>query len=308
MIELSDLIAFVRVVEAGSLTRAARTLGATKSTVSRRITRMEKHLGSQLLHRHSHKVTPTDRGMVYFEYALRCIGLLRDGEVAIQIQQQQPQGVLRIAVPHELDRTLFGPLLTEYLDRYPDVRLVSILANEQVDLLRGDFDLAIIVGALPTAGTSLIATKLGVSENGIYASPDYVERHGMPQSHVDLPRFDLLAWGLNDARAQWRLGKEVQEVRVEFQPRLICNDLSLLRQAVLSGLGISILPEFICKHDLAQGRMVAILPDWHAPDISYYAVFPQHSAMPVRVRSFIDFLVDKLRPKLSWEFDLPVTQ
>jgi DNA-binding transcriptional LysR family regulator len=306
MIEMSDLVAFVRVVEAESLTRAAKSLGATKSTVSRRITRLEKHLGSQLLHRHSHKVTPTDRGMVYFEFALRCIGLLRDGEFAVQIQQRQPQGVLRIAVPHELDRTLFGPLLTEYLDQYPDVRLVSILANEQVDLLRGDFDLAIVAGNLPTTGTSLIATKLGTSENGVYASPEYVERHGMPQSHLDLPRFDLLAWGINDARAQWRLSRADQEVKVEFQPRLICNDLTLLRHAVLSGLGISILPEFVCKHDLAAGRMVAVLPDWHAPDIPYYAIFPQHSAMPVRVRTFIDFLVDKLRPKLSWEFELPV--
>lgn len=306
MIELSDLVAFARVVETESLTRAARSLGTTKSTISRRITRLEEHLGSQLLHRHSHKVTPTERGMVFFEYALRCIGLLRDGEMAVQIQQQQPQGVLRIAVPHELDRTLFGPLLTEYLDRYPDVRLVSILVNEQVDLLRGDFDLAIVAGHLPAAGTSLIATKLGSSDNGVYASPEYVERHGMPQSHLDLPRFDLLAWGTNDAWKQWRLSRNDQEVKVDFQPRLICNDLTLLRHAVLSGLGVSILPEFVCKHDLAVGRMVAVLPDWRAPDTSYYAIFPQHSAMPVRVRTFIDFIVEKLRPRLSWEFDMPV--
>jgi len=305
MIELHDLITFTRVVELESLTRAARALGCEKSTVSRKITRLEEHLGTQLLRRSTHSVTPTDQGLIFFEYSLRCLGVLRDGERAVQMQHSLPQGVLRIAVPHELDRSMLGPLLTDYLETYPDVRLVSVLANEQVDLLRGGFDLAIIAGSLPMAESSLMATKLGASEYGIYAAPEYLERNGMPQSHVDLTRFDLLAWGSIDMRAHWMLQHGEHEVKVEFRPRLICNDMMLLRQAVISGLGIAALPDFICKHDLAAGRMVEVLPAWRAPGTNFYAIYPQHQVLPVRVRSFIDFLVARLRPSLSWELQAP---
>ncbi len=305
MIELNDLLTFTRVVELESITRAARSLGCPKSSVSRKVSRLEEHLGAQLLRRSTHSVSPTEQGLIFFEYSRRCIGVLRDGERAVQVQHNSPQGVLRIAVPHELDRSMLGPLLTDYLETYPDVRLVSVLADEQVDLLKGGFDLAIIAGRLPQAESSLLATKLGASEHGIYAAPGYVERNGMPQSHVDLPRFDLLAWGTVDARAHWDMTCGDDEVRVEFRPRLTCNDMMLLRQAVLSGLGIAALPDFICKRDLARGAMVEILPRWRTPGTSFYAVFPQHEVIPMRVRAFVDFLTERLRPNLSWELPVP---
>jgi len=134
-----------------------------------------------------------------------------------------------------------------------------------------------------------------------YAAPEYLEKNGVPQSHVDLPRFDLLAWGSVDMKAQWHLSHGEMQVMVEFRPRLICNDLMLLRQSVLSGLGIAALPAFICKRDLAEGRIVEVLPGWRPPGRSFFAVFPHHQVMPTRVRSFIDFLVERLRPALSWE-------
>ncbi len=100
--------------------------------------------------------------------------------------------------------------------------------------------------------------------------------------------------------AQWHLSHDQQQATIEFRPRLVCNDLELLRRSVLSGLGIAALPAFICKRDLAEGRMVEVLPGWRPPEQAFFAVFPQQQAMPVRVRSFIDFLVERLRPTLSW--------
>lgn len=302
MLELKDLLAFTRIVEAESLTKAGRSLGVPKSTISRRMTRLEEHLGAQLIRRSTHNVTLTEQGALFYEYCQRCIGLLRDGERAIQNQQRNPQGLVRIVVPHELDRSVLGPLMTDYLEAYPDVRLVSVVANDQVELLRDGFDVAIVVGALPLAESSFIATKLGDAEYGIYAAPTYVERKSMPQSHVDLARFDLLAWGEIDVRATWRLHNgDGEEVAVEFKPRLVCNDLMLLRQAVLSGLGIAALPSFICKHDLASGRILEVLPGWNAESTRFSAVFPNHRAIPPHVRTLIDFLVERLRPTFSWD-------
>jgi DNA-binding transcriptional LysR family regulator len=301
VIETGDLLVFTKVVELESLTRAAQMLGLPKSTISRRLTRLEEKLGAQLLRRTTHGISTTEQGLVFYEYSSRCLGVLRDGANAVQVQHSRPKGLLRISVPHELDLSLLAPLLTDYLETYPDVRLVTVLSNETIDHFRDGYDLAIVADTLPLAEASLITTKLGTTEYGIYASPEYLERNGFPQSHVDLPRFDLLAWGSVDMKAHWELHKGDMQVAVEFRPRLICNDLALLRRSVVSGLGIAALPAFICKHDLAQGRMVEVLSGWRPPGKSFYAIFPHQPVMPVRVRAFVDFLVERLRPTLSWE-------
>ncbi len=146
-----------------------------------------------------------------------------------------------------------------------------------------------------------MAVKLGTTECGIFGAPGYFERKGTPQNHVELPRFDLLASGTVDRRHRWGLHKGNEEVSVEFSPRLICNDLILLRQAVLSELGIASLPAFLCKRDLAEGRLTEVLPGWHASDMTFFALFADPKGVPVRVRSLIDFLAENLRSTLSWD-------
>ncbi|MBX9796937.1 MAG: LysR family transcriptional regulator [Sphingomonas sp.] len=299
MLDLGDLMVFVRVVETESLTKAAALLGVPKSTVSRRVSRLEEHLAVQLLHRSTRAVTVTQDGALFFEYCLRSIGVLRDGERALQSRQDHPQGVVRIAIPYVLGQSLIGPLLARFLERYPEVRLVSVLSDDAIGLLRGGFDVALAVG--PLADSGLIAVKLGSTECGVFAAPGYFERKGAPQSHVELTRFDLLASGTTDRRHRWTLHNREQEVAVDFAPKLVANDLILLRHAALSELGIASLPAFLCKHDLAAGRLVDVLPGWQTPDLSFFAVFADPKGVPVRVRSLIDFLVEALRSTLSWD-------
>jgi len=304
MLDLGDLMVFVKTVETESLTKAGVLLGLPKSTVSRRVSRLEKALGVQLLHRSTRAVTVTQDGALFFDYCQRSIGVLRDGERALQSQQHHPQGVLRIAIPYLLGQSLIGPLLARFLERYPDVRLVSVLTDDAIGLLRGGFDVALAVG--PLADSGLIAVKLGTTECGVFAAPGYFERKGSPQNHVELPRFDLLASGNTDRRHKWTLRNAQQEVTVDFAPKLICNDLILLRHAALSELGIASLPAFLCKHDLAEGRLVEVLPGWQTPNLSFFAVFADPKGVPLRVRSLIDYLVEALRPTLSWEVDAVV--
>lgn len=299
MLDLGDLMVFTKVVEAGSLTRAGQTLGLPKSTVSRRISRLENHLGIQLLHRSTRAVSVTEDGAVFFEYCLRSLGVLRDGERALQSRAHHPQGVVRIAMPYVLGQELVCPLLPEFMDLYPDVRLVSVLTDDAVGLLRSGFDVALAVG--PLVDSELVGIKLGTTGCGAFGSPEYFERKGAPQNHVELPRFDLLANGKHDRRHNWTLHRDNEEVNVEFMARLVCNDLMFLRDAALSGLGIANLPAFLCKHELASGRLVAVMPGWRTSDMTFFALFADPKAVPVRVRSLIDFLVEKLRPALSWD-------
>jgi len=301
MIDLGDLMVFIRIVETGSLTKTGELLSIPKSTISRKISRLEDHLGVQLLHRTTRAVTVTDDGALFYEYCARCIGVLRDGERAVQSKQQTPQGVIKLALPYVLERSFIAPLVTEFLTKYPDVRMVATLTDNPVASLKGGFDLAVTQG--PLMDSTLIATKLGDAEFGLYASPLYLERSGMPQSHIDLPRFDLLAAHNDDRRESWTLQQGAQEVTVEFKPRFICNDLMLLRHAILAGLGIASLPSYICKHDLARGKMVEVLPGSQTSDISFYAVFPDHQVMPARIRALIDFFVAKLRQEFSWNLN-----
>lgn len=299
MLDLGDLMVFAKVVETESFTRAGIELGLPKSTVSRRISRLEERLGVPLLQRSTRAVTTTQDGALFFEYCRRSIGVLRDGERALQSRQQEPKGVVQIAMPYVLGHSLIGPLLARFLEQFPDVRLVSVLTDDAVGLLRSGFDVALTVG--PLADSSLIAAKLGTTECGIFGAPGYFERKGVPQLHVELPRFDLLASGSVDRRHRWHLSDGTHEVAVEFLPKLLCNDLILLRDATISELGIASLPAFLCKQDLAEGRLVEVLPGWQAADMSFYALFPDLRAVPMRVRSLIDFLVEHLRPTLSWE-------
>jgi DNA-binding transcriptional LysR family regulator len=299
MLDLADLQVFAKVVETESLTKAGRSLGLPKSTVSRRMSRLEEHLGVQLLHRSTRAVTVTQDGAMFFEYCMRSLGILRDGERALQNRQHVPQGIVKVAIPYVLGQSLIGPLLAGFLEQYPDVRLVSVLSDDAVGLLRSGFDVALAVG--PFADSELVAVKLGTTECGIFGAPGYFERKGNPQSHIELPRFDLLASGTVDRRHRWSLHKGNEQVSVEFSPRFICNDLILLRQAVLSELGIGSLPAFLCKRDLAEGRLVDVLPGWHAADMTFFALFADPKGVPVRVRSLIDYLVEHLRSTLSWD-------
>lgn len=299
MFDFGDLTVFIKVVETGSFTRAGEQLGMPKSSVSRRIGRLEQHLGTTLLRRNTRSVGATEDGALFFDYCLRSIGVLRDGERALQSQQRYPQGIIRIVVPHALSQNLLGPLLADFLALYPDVRLLTVVSDDGATLLKSGFDVAIEVGPLSDSG--LVTTKLGSAECGLFCAHGLAERMGVPQTHIELPRFDLLALGRLDRRQRWTLRRDGAEVHVDFAARLATNDLSLLRHATLSGLGIASLPGFQCKDDLAQGRLLEVLPGWHSTPLDFHALFSDPRGIPVRVRRLIDFLVEHLRRRLSWE-------
>lgn len=299
MLNLEDLTAFMKVVETESFTRAGEQLNLPKSTISRRVARLEQELGTLLLQRSTRAVTVTEDGALFFEYCLRSVGLLRDGERALRSQQRHPSGIIRIAIPQALSETLLGSLFADYVKDYPDIRLLTVVSDDSIAMLRSGFDMAIATGPLPDSG--LISTGLGSAECPLFCAHSLAERAGLPQSHVELTRFDLLAIGTLERRNRWLLQKGEESAVVEFGARFASNDLPMLRQATLAGLGIASLPAFLCKGDLARGDLIEVLPGWHTPSLQFHAVFDDSTGASKRVRSMIDFLVENMRGPLSWD-------
>lgn len=296
MLDLGDLLVFSKIVESGNLSRAGRLLGVPKSTVSRRLARLEERLGVALFLRNSRAVTVTDDGALFFEYCKRSIGILHDGERALQSRQDNVEGVLRVAMPRDIGQTLLAPVLADFLSACPGLRLIADSRDDPLAALARGFDLAIAPG--PLADSGLIATRLGEVAGGLYGAPVYFERKGMPQSRLDLDRYDLLATAV---AGRWQLHGEEGEVAFEFRPKLVCPDTPMLRAMAMAGLGIAGLPAFLCREAVEADELQRVLPAWALPSTVYYAIFPDRQTQPSRLRMLIDHLVDSLRPALALE-------
>lgn len=303
MLELPDLIAFTRVVELETLTSAARSLGLPTSTVSRRLARLERTLGVQLLRRSPQAVVPTEQGALFYRHCKRGLGVLQDGERALREHLRHPRGVVRIALSHTHDRAALAPLLAEYLELYPDVRLAGVVADDPVALLRQGFEVAIMPDAQLPADSALQSHALGQITQSLYAAPAYAERMGLPQGRVDLTRFDLLALDAGprpaQPRALWRLHRGAEEISVEFRPRLAANDLLLLLESARAGTGIAMLPDYLVRGDAAQGRLQPVMPEWQGRTTDLSAVLPGREGIAPHVARLVALLVEHLRPAAS---------
>src|SRR5260221_6497207 len=190
--DLNEMLVFARVVQAGSFTTAAAALGMPKSTVSRKVSELEERLKARLLQRTTRKLSPTDAGRTYYDYCARIVGEIEDAERAVSSLQATPRGVLRVTAP--VNVAFLGPIVSDYLKRYPDVRIDLFCTGRSVDLVEERFDLGIRAGAL--ADSTLIARSLGMVKWFLVATPAYLKKHGRPQTPDDLKRHACLLFGV----------------------------------------------------------------------------------------------------------------
>jgi len=299
MFHYGDVIAFLKVVETGTITRASELLGLPKSTVSRRLSSLESMLGVKLIYRNTRTTHLTDDGALFFDYCKRSIGILENGKRVIDHRKNQIQGLVKIVTTSVVGYTLISDLLAEFLEVYPHLRLVCVLSENPVEMFREGFDIAIDSGPLSDSG--LIATKLGSTETSLFGSPFYFEKKGMPKNIVELNRYDLLDIGKINKHMKWHFKNGNEEQKLDIYPRMVCNDEIMLANVIVSGLGMGNLPAFIAKKYLAEGRLSVVLPQWKMEEKNFYAIFPEQSPMPNQIRVIIDFLVNRLRKKLSWD-------
>lgn len=292
--DLNELFVFARVVQTGSFTSAARALDMTKSSVSRKITDLEDRIGARLLQRTTRSLNLTDVGRAYYEHCARIIAEVEEANLAVSQMQATPRGLLRISIP--LAFGLLGPVLDEYLARYPDVKLEVVATDRAVDLVDEGFDLALRAGKL--ADSALIARPLATIRRVVVASPQYLKRRGTPKQPEELTGHECLVFSVSSAPTEWNLSIKTKTVTVKVPARLAVNDFDILLQAAKRGLGIASLPDFLVRRDLATGKLKQVLKDWCASEVTVHAVYPSTRHLSPKVIALIDLLRERL-PKAA---------
>ena len=287
----NDLLLFARVVEEGSFSRAAERMEMPKSTLSRRLTGLESQLGERLLLRTTRKLTVTDFGHSVLLHAQQVTSEVEAALALAQHRQLEPSGRLRVSMPADFANDVLGPLLAEFVARYPAISLELDLSPRRVDLIGENFDLAVRIGDLPD-DASLAARRLAVFSVGLYASPDYIARRGVPSEPEALMEHDALRLlARNGEPTPWLLSRA--EMRWEGTPpgRASANSPELLVRLARSGAGITMLSDHFAEPYVRSGELVQVLADWSLPAVPAWAVFPGRRLMPTRTRVFLDAML-----------------
>ncbi|MFO7592592.1 MAG: LysR family transcriptional regulator [Pseudomonadota bacterium] len=300
MDRFDEMQSFVRVVESGGISAAAERLGLAKSAVSRRLQELENRLGVQLLQRTTRRISLTEAGRRFYERCLRILDELEEAEQSLSSEQQQVHGLLRVAAPLSFTLRHLMPIFNEFMYLYPEVRLDLDVEDRQINLLEEGVDLAIRIGRLDDS--SLVARRLAPVQTVLCASPDYLTRYGLPRRPEDLNRHLGLNYGHLTDQRQWTLfDRKGMAHSVRPRMRMRANNGDVLLQAALAGLGIAVMPTFICHRELAEGRLQPLLDDYSAEQSAAYALYPSRRHLPLRVRVFIDFIAERLGERPPWD-------
>ncbi|WP_406608929.1 LysR family transcriptional regulator [Agarivorans sp. JK6] len=293
---------FVAVVEHGGFSPAARSLGISKSAVSKRINLLEQQLGVKLLHRTTRKLSLTEAGKHYFEHAAKANNAAKDAQDAVAQLQGEPQGLLRINTPMSFGRLHIAPLITKFLQRYPKITIDMVMEDKVVDLVAEGFDVAIRAGNLPDS--SLIVRKLAPLKSVLCASPDYLKPHGIPQTIEQLASHNCLQFSYSRDVKEWTFMRDGQSQSIDVKGNYRVNNSEALREAMLQGLGIGRLPTFVAGPDIVAGRLIKLLDQYQMPNQSIYAVFSERQFLPAKVRAFVDFAIEHLAAEQPyWELN-----
>lgn len=292
MQDISAIPVFTCVIEERSFSKAAGKLGITKSAVSKRISKLEAQLGVKLLHRSTRKLSLTEAGERYFEYALLALRAAQDAENAATELQKIPQGTLRVSAPMSFGRIHVAPIVPLFLKQYPQIQIHMDMSDLSRDVIAEGFDIALRAGDLPDS--SLIARKLAPLHSVLCASEEYIAQRGMPTTPQELIGHNCILYTYHTTMNEWGFIKDGEEERVRISGNYQVNNSEALRESLIQGLGIGRLPTFVAGADIESGKLIPVLHGYTMPHKAIYAVFPEKQYLPEKVRVFIDFMIEHL--------------
>ena len=291
---LSSMELFVAVANARGFRRAAETLDMPNSTLSRRISELEKEIGVRLFHRSTRKVELTEAGQAYFR---RCESIVAEARIAhesLQELAERPSGTLRVSMPVDLAISYLAPSLKAFGEQYPQIDFEMDLTPRRVDLVTDGFDCAIRMGTPPPTPSTLIARQVGLLPRYLYASPAYL-RGAPPLKHPDdLANHQCMIQFPGGGKAQWTLSSRKKTVTVDVSGRYTANNVSMCRKMAALGMGVAISAGPEALEELERGQLQRVLPEWDFAPIPVYAII-ESRLIPSRVRLFIDFVQASLR-------------
>ena len=301
----ADIGLFLRVLDQGSISAAARSLDISVAVASQRLQRLEKRLGVRLLHRTTRRLHATPEGAVLAERGRVLVEDLEALTCELRQAGADVSGTLRMTASASFGRQYLSPLLPEFLERHPRVRIDVDLSDVMKDLVSSGFDLAIRIGALEDS--TLVARQLAPNRRVLCAAPAYLAKRGVPTTPADLAAHDcLLLVGSRGRQDLWRMtDHNGRESAVRVDGRFESNYGEVLRDACVAGLGIALHSTWHICDDLRSGRLRRVLPHYRLADSGIYALMPQRRLVPLRVRAFVDFLAAKFGETPPWERTVP---
>lgn len=300
MMDLNEVFVFIKVVQEGSFSQAAKKLGMPNSTVSAKVSSLEKRLGVTLIQRTTRKLSITEPGKAYFKRCMQGLEEIESAETELANVQGEPQGLLRITGPVELGSSILPEILSEFAQKHPKVRTEVILTDRRVDLLAESVDLAIRAGELKDS--TLIAKRLGSAYFVPVASPRYLKAKGTPTHPRDLRQHSCLVYtplGIDE----WKLTSSKGSFNVPLPGRIIANDLRMIKTLVQRSEGIALLPTHICFEEVQSGKLVRILPEWRTAVSPVHFVYPAQRYVTPKLSVFMELATNSLKT-LFKEFEL----
>ncbi|MFV8836063.1 LysR family transcriptional regulator [Aquisalimonas sp.] len=303
MDQSSEMMIFVRCVEQGSFSAAARDLHMTPSAVSKQIRRLEDRLGARLFNRTTRRISLTEVGRDFYT---RCSGIMasiQEAEEAVGSLQGEVRGTLRVTATAAFARVQVLPRINRFLRENPDVHIELELTDRPVNMLEEGIDVAIMLQE-QVDDPSLVVRQLAVNRRVIVASPDYIKRRGLPASPEDLEAHNCLTLYNVSSFNDWDFdGEHGRPRRIHVDGNFRASTASALYEAALAGVGVARLSTWLVAPDIRSGRLVQVLPDYVQENSSYYVLFPQGRHLARKIRAFVDFLVEEFKPVPPWERD-----
>ena len=287
----TEIELFVQVAETGSLSRAAEALELSNAAASRHLAALEQRLGARLVERNTRRLYLTDTGTEFYSRARAILADLKDAESAVNATALNPTGVLRITASLSFSMHHVAPLLREYTQRYPNVRVHVEAANRYLDIIDNNIDVAIRTREYEP-DSNITIRRLAETRRILVASPRYFALHGRPTSLDDLQRHKLLIYVHANNPNELRFSRDGQTTAVAAHGLLESNDGQILRAAALDGLGILVQPTYIVYDDMVAGRLVPVLDDWDLPRLMINLAYPSRKHLSAKVRTFIDFIAE----------------
>lgn len=299
MDRFEEMRVYLAVADAGSFAAAADQLAMSRPAVSRHVAQLESRLGVRLIQRTTRRLSLTSEGESFLARARDLLAGVEAAEAEAGARSAEPTGRVRVNVPVTFGVLHLAPLWPRFRARHPGVRFDITLSDRQVDLVDEGFDLAVRIAALPDS--TLVSRQLASTRMVLCASPGYLRRRGRPRHPRELAGHDVIAYSYWSPRDEWTLrGPAGEEARVRVDPVLRANNGDTCLAAARAGQGLTLQPSFLAGPDLADGRLVEVLPRWQAGALGIHAVYPSRRHLLPKTRLLVDFLAEALRAP-AWE-------
>lgn len=299
MYDLNLMVIFAHVVNEQSFSAAARRLGVTRSTVSKAVAKLENSLGASLLNRSTRSLSLTEIGISFFDYCTRISAEAEEAQKMIESANEQPKGVLKVAVSVAFGTLHIAPAIGDFMQRYPELIIDMTVTDRRIDLTEEGYDVTISVTRDLPLG--LVAKKLAPIRRKICATPSYFEDHGVPLTLNDLVNHNCLDYINSGHKGYWRFKHPTGQISIPVSGRLRINDDEALSQVVLGGFGLALLPTYIIGKDIQSKRLQTVLSDYIPIEQNLYAFFLPKRNLALKVRVLIDFLAERFGNQPYWD-------